>query len=151
MKSSWKKPSFVAARLFALAATLAAGSVSAEEAAGDWSGLLAGRLHVIVHVTKDADGRYGATLESPDQGSFVLPADKVTADAEHFSFTIPRIGGSFAGTWTPEKNGWVGTWTQGPSIPLVLSRMTSRSAALAVRDPSMRFAVLMAAPVAHGD
>ena len=82
MKSSWKKSSFAAARLFALAATLAAGSAMAEEAAGDWSGLLGGQLHVIVHVTKDADGHYGATLESPDQGSFVLPADKVVVDAD---------------------------------------------------------------------
>lgn len=113
------------------AAPLAAGSVSADEAAGDWSGLLAGRLHLIVHVTKDAGGHYGATLESPDQGSFVLPADKVAVDADHFSFTIDKIGGSFAGTWNAGKNGWVGTWTQGQSLPLVLSRMTSRAAALA--------------------
>ncbi len=122
---------FAAARLLALAAALAAGNASAEEAAGDWSGLLAGRLHVIVHVTRDADGRYGATLESPDQGSFVLPAETVVADAEHFSFTIARIGGSFAGTWDAGKNGWVGTWTQGQALPLVLSPMTSRVAALA--------------------
>jgi pimeloyl-ACP methyl ester carboxylesterase len=122
---------FAAAHVPALIVTLAAGSAFAEEAAADWSGLLAGQLHVIVHVTKDADGHYGATLESPDQGKFVLPADKVDADAEHFSFTIPKIGGSFAGTWNAEQNGWVGTWTQGASIPFVLSRMTSREAALA--------------------
>jgi uncharacterized protein len=123
-------PWFAAVHLMALIATLA-GRASAEEAAGDWSGLLAGQLHVIVHVSKDAGGHYGATLESPDQGSVVLPADKVAADADYFSFTIPKIGGSFAGTWYPEKNGWVGTWTQGPSVPFVLSRMTSRAAALA--------------------
>lgn len=122
---------FAAAHLFALSATLAAGSASAEEAAGDWSGLLAGQLHVLVHVAQDAGGHYGATLESPDQGSVVLPADKVAADADHFSFTIANIGASFAGTWNVEKNGWVGTWTQGQSLPLVLSRMTSRAAALA--------------------
>jgi hypothetical protein len=122
-----------AARLLALAATLAAGaaSASAEEAAGDWNGLLGGQLHIIVHVTKDAGGHYGATLESPDQGSFVLPADKVVADADHFSFAIDEIGGSFAGIWSAEKNGWLGTWTQGQSLTLVLSRMTSRAAALA--------------------
>lgn len=123
--------SFTAAHLFALTATLAAGSASAEEAAGDWSGLLAGQLHLIVHVTKNAGGYYGATLESPDQGSVVLPADKVAAEADHFSFTIAKIGGSFTGTWNAEKNGWVGTWTQRQSLPLVLSRMTSRAAALA--------------------
>lgn len=120
-----------AAQLFALSATLAAGSALAEEAAGDWSGLLAGQLHIIVHVTKDAGGHYGATLESPDQGSVLLAADKVAADADHFSFAIPRIGGSFAGTWNADKKAWAGTWTQGASLPLVLSRMTSRAQALA--------------------
>ncbi|TQK01178.1 S9 family peptidase [Herbaspirillum sp. SJZ107] len=117
--------------LWLLTATLVVGNASAEDAAGDWSGLLAGQLHLIVHVTKDASGHYGATLESPDQGKFVLQADKVAADVDHFSFAIAKIGGSFTGTWNAEKNGWVGTWSQGQSIPLVLSRMTSRAAALA--------------------
>lgn len=131
MKTSWMNHSLVAARLLALAATLAAGTASAGEAAGDWNGLLGGQLHIIVHVTKDAGGHYGATLERPDQGRFVLPADKVVADGDHFSFTIDKIGGSFAGAWSAGKNGWAGTWTQGQSLPLVLSRMTSRAAALA--------------------
>jgi pimeloyl-ACP methyl ester carboxylesterase len=121
----------IAANLFALTATFSAGSASAEEAAGDWAGLLAGQLHLIVHVTKDAGGQYGATLESPDQGKFVLRADKVAADAAHFSFAIDKIGGSFVGTWNADKNSWVGTWTQGQTLPLILSRMTSRAAALA--------------------
>ncbi|MFP5391890.1 MAG: alpha/beta hydrolase family protein [Gammaproteobacteria bacterium] len=120
-----------AVHLFALTAAVSAGSALAEEAAGDWSGLLAGQLHLLVHVTKNADGHYAATLESPDQGQFVLTADKVAADADHFSFAIPKIGGSYAGTWNAGKAAWVGTWTQGQTIPLVLSRMTSRAAALA--------------------
>jgi pimeloyl-ACP methyl ester carboxylesterase len=120
-----------AAHLFALTATLAAGSAMAEEAAGDWSGLLAGQLHIIVHVSKDAGGHYGATLESPDQGKVVLAAGQVAADGDHFGFTVPKIGGSFAGTWNAGKDAWVGTWTQGGTLPLVLSRMTSRAAALA--------------------
>jgi pimeloyl-ACP methyl ester carboxylesterase len=123
--------SAAAAHLFALTAMLAAGSAKAEEAAGDWSGLLAGQLHIIVHVSKDAGAHYGATLESPDQGNIVLAADQVAADADHFSFTIPKIGGRFAGTWDARKDAWVGTWTQGPTLPLVLARMTSRAAALA--------------------
>ena len=131
MKTFRMSRSWCAVRLMALIATFAVGSASAGEAAGDWSGLLAGQLHIIVHVTKDAGGHYGATLESPDQGSFVLPADKVAADADHFSFTIAKIGGSFAGSWNAERNGWVGTWTQGQALPLVLSPMASRAAALA--------------------
>ena len=98
MTISWFNRSFAAA----LAATIAAGGAFAEEAAGDWNGLLAGQLHIVVHVAKDADGHYGATLESPDQGSFVLPADQVVVDADHLGFRIPRIGGSYAGTWNAD-------------------------------------------------
>lgn len=123
--------SAAAAHLFALTAAVAAGSAMAEEAAGDWSGLLAGQLHLIVHVSKDAGGHYAATLESPDQSQVVVAADQVAADADHFSFTIPKIRGSFAGTWNAGKDAWVGTWTQGHPLPLVLARMTSRAAALA--------------------
>jgi pimeloyl-ACP methyl ester carboxylesterase len=132
LKTSRMNRAFAAARLLALAATLAAGGcASAEEAAGDWNGMLGGQLHVIVRVTKDAAGHYGANLESPDQGSFVLPADQVVADIDHFSFRIPKIGGSYAGTWSAGKQAWIGTWSQGMSMPLVLSRMTGPASALA--------------------
>ena len=146
MKTSRLNRSFAAAYLFALTATLAAGSALAEEAAGDWSGLLAGQLHIVVHVSKDAGGHYGAVLESSDQGKFVLPADQVAADADHFSFTIPKIRGSFAGTWNAEKDAWVGTWTQGQSTPFVLSRMTSRAAALAQADKRPQEQAIAAGP-----
>ena len=43
----------------------------------------------------------------------------------------PGSAGSFAGTWHADQKAWVGTWTQGQTIPLVLARMTSRAAALA--------------------
>jgi uncharacterized protein len=116
-----------AASLFALAA----GAASAEDAAGDWSGLLAGQYHIIVHAAKDEAGHYKATLESPDQGKFVLPADAVVTDPDHFSFTIPKISASYAGVWNAEKKSWVGTWTQGVSLPLDLSRMTGQASELA--------------------
>jgi len=61
----------------------------------------------------------------------VLRADKVAADATHFSFTIDQIHGGFDGVWSGEGNGWAGTWKQGSSLPLVLTRMASRSAAMA--------------------
>ena len=132
MKTSWMNRSRAVARLLPLAATLAVGGAAAEEAAGDWNGLLLGRLHIVVHVTKDATGRYGATLESPDQGKFVLPAEQVVADADHLDFKIARIGGSYVGTWDTARNGWVGTWTQGQSMALVLTRMTGPTSTLPV-------------------
>ena len=95
----------------------------AEDAAGDWGGLLMGQLHIIVHVKKDDKGQYSATLESPDQGKFVLPADTVTATPDHLAFAIAKINGSYDGAWDAAKAAWVGTWTQGQPMPLVLKRL----------------------------
>ena len=111
----------------AAALALAAGGVRAEEAAGDWGGLLAGQLHVIVHIQK-ANGAYTASLESPDQGAFVLPADTITATPDHLSFAIAKINGSYDGAWDAKQNAWVGTWTQGQNMPLVLTRLTAEQA-----------------------
>lgn len=132
MKTCWMNRSRAVARLLPLAATLAAGGAAAEEAAGDWNGLLLGQLHIVVHVKKDAAGHYAATMESPDQGKFVLPAEQVVVDAEHLGFKIAQIGGSYAGTWDAAKKGWVGTWTQGQSMALVLTRMTGATSTLPV-------------------
>jgi hypothetical protein len=61
------------------------------KAVGDWTGLLAGQLHIIVHITKSADGHYSGSLESPDQGAFVLPAENVEATPTHLAFSIPKL------------------------------------------------------------
>ncbi len=110
---------------------LTTGRASAEDATGDWVGVLVGQYHVVVHVTKDSAGHYQATLESPDQGSFVLTADAVTTDADHLDFTIPKISASYKGEWNADKKAWVGTWTQGAALPLVLTRMTGKRSDLA--------------------
>jgi len=129
----------VAASLWALAA----GAASAEDAAGDWSGLLAGQYHMLVHVVKDTGGHYQATLESPDQGSFVLTADAVESDPSHLSFAVPKIGAHYAGMWNAEKKSWVGTWTQNMSIPLILSRVTSHASSLAPAKRPQEEAIAM--------
>lgn len=95
-----------------------------EEAAGDWGGLLAGELRVIVHVTKNADGHYAGFLESVDQGKEVLRASDIAVAPERLNFSIPDIGGRFTGAWVVAKNAWVGTWTQGQTVPLVLTRLS---------------------------
>ncbi len=105
----------------ALALVFAAPAL-AEDAAGDWGGLLMGQLHVIVHIKKDS-GQYSATLESPDQGKFVLPADTVTTTPDHLAFAIAKINGSYDGKWDDAQKAWVGTWTQGQPMPLVLKRL----------------------------
>ncbi len=112
----------LAAAFAMLVLGLSASATHAEEAAGDWSGVLAGELHVIVHITKEGGGRYAVTLESPDQGSFILRADKVEVEADHLAFNLPDIEARYDGAWKPEQGAWVGAWTQAQTLPLSLSR-----------------------------
>jgi pimeloyl-ACP methyl ester carboxylesterase len=85
-----------------------------------------------VHVAKDGAGRYAATLQSPDQGSVILPIAAMATETDHLSFTIPGIAATYSGLWSAETSGWVGTWTQGASsLPLILSRMTGQTSDLA--------------------
>lgn len=110
--------------LCSLALTVALATPAfAEEPAGDWGGLLMGQLHIIIHVKKDDKSQYSATLESPDQGAFVLSADTVTAAPDHLAFAINKINGSYDGTWDETKQAWIGTWTQGQAIPLEFRRL----------------------------
>ncbi len=123
------KPLF--AKVFAIVImsfVLTASQALAQEAAGDWGGLLAGQLHVIVHVTKNADGHYGGSLESPDQGAFVLQADNVEVTQDHLGFSIPKLGGRYDGAWNVGQKAWMGTWKQqSQSLPLTLSRLNAKA------------------------
>ncbi|MBW8734271.1 MAG: alpha/beta hydrolase, partial [Asticcacaulis sp.] len=38
-------------------------SARAEDAAGDWAGVLMGQLHLIVHITKAPDGKLSGIME----------------------------------------------------------------------------------------
>ena len=108
----------------AAAAALIAGNAYAEDATGDWAGLLMGQLHVIVHLTKGSDGKLGGTLESIDQGNAKIPIGTVDATPDHLTFTIPAIQGSYDGRWDEAKKQWTGTWTQLQAMPLNLHRAT---------------------------
>ncbi|MDV6332397.1 alpha/beta hydrolase [Asticcacaulis sp. 201] len=101
---------------------LASGPALAEEAAGDWGGILGGQLHVIVHIKKNG-AAYSGTLESPDQGAVVIPIDTITTTPDHLAFSIAAIHGSYDGKWDDAQKTWTGTWTQGQAMPLTLKRL----------------------------
>ncbi len=107
--------------------------VLAEDAVGDWSGKLVERLRIIVHVKKGPTGALEASVESPDQGSLILAADKVTSDGATLSFAVPSVGGRYEARWDAAQKAWVGSWNQGQSLPLSLTRMDA--AALAAMKP----------------
>ncbi len=121
-----KKLLTTAAAILALGATLPA---SAEDAAGDWAGVLMGQLHLVVHITRAPDGKLSGILESVDQGDAKIPIDTIEATPDHLKFSIAAIGGSYDAGWDDSKKQWTGTWTQGGTpLPLALSRGTKAEA-----------------------
>ena len=105
---------------------LAAQSALAEDAAGDWAGVLKppnAELHVAVHLTKAADGSYSGSLDSIDQGATGVPLTDVKTTGDSLSFALPAVGGLYQGKWDEARKAWVGTWSQsGESLPLDLTR-----------------------------
>jgi pimeloyl-ACP methyl ester carboxylesterase len=97
----------------------------AQDAVGDWGGVLAGQLHIIVRIHRDAAGHLSGGLESPDQGKFVLPLERLEAEGGHLKFAIDQISGAYDGVWDPEKKAWEGTWTQGSKLPLELKSLAA--------------------------
>ncbi len=118
------KPFLAAA--FVLAAVLAfAAPAMAEDAAGDWTGVVttpAAALHVAVHIHATGAGGYTGTVDSPDQGAFDVPLAKVVVSEGRLSFDVPATHGSYAGQWDAGAHQWKGVLTQaGAALPLNLA------------------------------
>lgn len=99
----------------------------AEDPVGKWTGPVktpAADLPVVVTVTKAAEGKLAATLESPVQApGMQIPVDAVTSDGATMTFAIAQILGDYKGTWDETQKAWVGTWTQnGTAMKLDLTR-----------------------------
>jgi hypothetical protein len=107
-----------------LAVTLAlAGPAMAQAYDGDWAGTLqagAQKLRLALHV-KTASGETSATLDSLDQGA-TLDATAVKTDGGELSILFLSAGGELTAKLAPDGQSLVGTWKQGPSLPITLTK-----------------------------
>jgi pimeloyl-ACP methyl ester carboxylesterase len=93
--------------------------------AGDWQGTLnagAVRLRIAVHITADPNGQFKGTLDSLDQGARGIPLGSITIIDRQLTFTVPAVSGSYTGKVSDDGNSIDGNWSQGASLPLVLTR-----------------------------
>ena len=107
---------FVRATLFAILLGVSVGT-SAQSLEGSWQGVLnvgGQQLKLVLHLAKDK-----ATLDSPDQGAFDIPAKLDLLTADSVSVSVPSIGASYSGHLAGET--LVGVFKQqGYSFPLTL-------------------------------
>jgi len=92
--------------------------------AGDYAGVLAGMLHVRLHIVAAADGSLSGTLDSVDQGATGIPCADFKADGNNLSFSVPAVKGTWKGTISADGATLAGTWNQGSPMPLSFARDT---------------------------
>jgi hypothetical protein len=107
---------------------LAVCTLNAQNIAGDWQGTLRVRgaeLRLVLHVTKDDDGRLKATLDSVDQDAFGIPVTAITLNGADLNFTVLGVHGTYQGKLNPESTAIEGTWTQLEPLPVTFQRVTT--------------------------
>ena len=109
-------------------AVLASSIASAQNIVGDWQGTLkAGiaELRLVLHVVKNPDGTYKATLDSLDQAAYGIAVTTVTLQSANFSLVVDAVHGTYQGLVSKDSNSITGTWTQTQPLPLQFTRTTA--------------------------
>lgn len=97
-------------------------TIQAQSLDGSWTGKLSvggTQLTVVLNITKNADGTYACTLDSPDQGAKGIPAEITVTDGTKVKVTLAALMAQYEGEL---KDGELkGTFTQqGYPFPLDL-------------------------------
>ncbi|GHN01672.1 hypothetical protein WSM22_31610 [Cytophagales bacterium WSM2-2] len=99
-----------------------------QELSGQWNGKLSVQdveLRIVFHIIK-AEGKYTATLDSPDQNAKDIPVTSVSLGSPDVKIEISNIGMVFEGTLDGNKIS--GKWAQsGRTFPLELLRQEKES------------------------
>ncbi|MDR1644931.1 MAG: alpha/beta fold hydrolase [Tannerellaceae bacterium] len=97
-----------------------------QEITGDWNGILKVQgiqLRVVFHISQTGDA-YSATMDSPDQNAFGIPATAASYGRPALKLSISNLGVEYEGTLQEDGN-IKGTFRQmGQSFPLDLQRAT---------------------------
>jgi fermentation-respiration switch protein FrsA (DUF1100 family) len=100
---------------------------------GNWAGSLqAGDavLHLVLHVTKAADGSFQATIDSLDQGVYGIAVTSVTVKDLNLQFSVSSAGAAYQGKILANFSGIEGIWSQGDiGIPLAFHRIAAGAGA----------------------
>jgi hypothetical protein len=91
----------------------AAGAAEPAALLGDWEGAIetpAGDMPVYLHVTKSKDGKFGGSIDSPDQGAMGLPVTALTLAESSVHFEVKTVNGTFDGKINADLTAMSGTW-----------------------------------------
>jgi murein DD-endopeptidase len=134
----WSFATFVALALAIALSAMAPASEAGQAAntgsdfAGNWKGELgdgANKLHILLTITKTADGGFAGQGQSVDQGA-TFPLEKVSLKGDAVHFEVAAIGGVYDGTLNAARTELKGSWRQSgvPAQTLNFVRPTEDSA-----------------------
>src|SRR4029078_8671905 len=108
-------------------------TITANAQTKDISGIWEGKLNVgvelrlVFHFTKNSDGTYKGTMDSPDQNAKDIPCSKVTVSADSVIAEIKMINGAYKAAITNDST-LSGQWVQGAgSFPLITKHVEKAS------------------------
>lgn len=91
---------------------------------GDYAGVLAGALHIRLHIREAPDGHLSGTLDSLDQGAMGIPCADFQLEGSQLTFAVPAVKGTWKGTLSADGSSLSGIWNQGSPMPLAFRRDT---------------------------
>ncbi len=98
---------------------------------GNWRGALdvgAFKLRLVLKISKSADGKLTATVDSLDQNAKDLVVDTITLQDGTLNFEMKALSASYVGTLSKDSSQLTGKFTQGGAVfPLDFSRVTDVS------------------------
>ena len=97
---------------------------------GNWRGALdvsGFKLRLVLKISKTADGKLTATVDSLDQSAKDLPVDTITFQDGTLKFEMKRLSASYVGTLSKDGTELTGQFTQGGVLPLDFTRVTDAS------------------------
>jgi len=109
---------------------IATSSQAAPGIEGNWQGTLdvgAAKLRLVLKISKAADGKLTATMDSLDQSANDLAVDSISFQDGTLKFEMKRLSASYVGTINKEGNQLTGQFTQGTNFPLDFKRVTDAS------------------------
>jgi fermentation-respiration switch protein FrsA (DUF1100 family) len=91
-------------------------------------------LHLVLHISKSADGSLKATIDSLDQGVYGIEVTSFTQKDSTLQFNVSSVGASFEGRIAANRRSIEGDWMQGSaSLPLIFHRQPAGAGA---KNPS---------------
>ena len=104
---------------------------------GNYAGTLQAadaQLHLLLHLSKAADGSLHASLDSLDQAVYAIEATSISFAAPNLKFTVASAAARFEGKVSADHQTIDGVWIQGNvSLPVVFHRQAANAGS---RKPS---------------